>query len=51
MKTNCNGHSSRTCHLCAPLRHPSQLRTRRALAGLPRQSAQSARTEKNGGGA
>ncbi|MFD4315074.1 hypothetical protein [Streptomyces sp. NPDC058548] len=40
---NCNGtHDSRTCHLCAPLRHPSQVQTRRALAALPRQSAPAA---------
>ncbi|WP_284576639.1 hypothetical protein [Streptomyces sp. 2P-4] len=47
MEKNCSGHSSRDCHLCAPLRHPSQLRTRRALSALPRQ----ARAEKTGGAA
>ncbi|MDH6189210.1 hypothetical protein EES44_24705 [Streptomyces sp. ADI96-15] len=41
-------HDARTCPMCAPLRHPSQLRTRRALAALPRQSAESAARETGG---
>ena len=40
MKQNCNpAHDPRTCHLCGPLRHPSHLETRRALADLPQQKA------------
>ncbi|NGO67832.1 hypothetical protein [Streptomyces boncukensis] len=30
-------HDARTCTLCAPMRHPSQLHTRRSLFSLPRQ--------------
>ncbi|GAA2948906.1 hypothetical protein ACFPN0_14805 [Kitasatospora cinereorecta] len=49
MSKNCNSpHDARNCRLCAPLRHPSQLRTRRALAALPRQSAESAARETGG---
>jgi len=40
---DCTQHDLRTCRLCATLRHPSQYRARRALAALPRQSAQPAR--------
>ncbi|MFE0766134.1 hypothetical protein [Streptomyces smyrnaeus] len=40
-------HDARTCRMCAPLRHPSQLKTRRALAALPRQTAAAGR--KSGG--
>ncbi|MFC7791297.1 hypothetical protein [Streptomyces cinereoruber] len=48
MSKNCSpSHDPRTCHLCGPLRHPSHLRTRRALAALPKQGSVSAR--KNGG--
>ncbi|MGA5496698.1 hypothetical protein ACPCSP_20285 [Streptomyces cinereoruber] len=32
-------HDPRTCRLCGPLRHPSHVKTRRALAALPRQAA------------
>ena len=31
-------HNSRTCPLCAPLLHPSNHLTRRALRAIPRQS-------------
>ncbi|MFD6935307.1 hypothetical protein ACFWAP_03995 [Streptomyces goshikiensis] len=33
MSTNCNTpHDPRKCRLCAPLRHPAHVKTRRALA-------------------
>lgn len=41
-------HVLRECDLCAPLRHPSHRRTRRVLAALPRQSAESVRRERGG---
>ncbi|WP_434593485.1 hypothetical protein [Streptomyces sp. A5-4] len=51
MSKNCSPqHDARNCRLCAPLRHPSQLRTRRALAAFPRQSAESAAGERENGG-
>ncbi|WP_190122260.1 hypothetical protein [Streptomyces inusitatus] len=49
MKKHCTQHNPRTCTLCVPLRHPSQLRTRRALAALPRQMAPAASRRENGG--
>lgn len=41
-------HNARTCNLCAPLRHPSQWLTRRALAALPHQSAPASGRRENG---
>ncbi|BBA98266.1 hypothetical protein RVR_4394 [Actinacidiphila reveromycinica] len=44
-------HCSRTCNLCAPLRHPSHFKTRRSLVALlPRQSAPAGTGHENGGG-
>lgn len=41
-------HNPRTCALCAPLRHPANQKTRRALAAIPRPSAP-AGPRQNGG--
>ena len=38
-------HEARTCALCAPMRHPSQLRAHRALSGIPRQRTASDRRD------
>mgnify|MGYP001589919847 FL=1 len=39
MNSKCTPHKSGRCALCAPLRHPSQTKVRRALdTGLARQS-------------
>ncbi|WNI31451.1 hypothetical protein [Streptomyces sp. ITFR-6] len=43
-------HNARTCTLCAPLRHPSNYRARRVLSTLPRQTAESAGTERKSAG-
>ncbi|MFI9026388.1 hypothetical protein [Streptomyces sp. NPDC053560] len=44
MTQHCSAHDARTCRWCAPLRHPSQVRVRRALAAIPRQTRSAAST-------
>ncbi|MGW1989672.1 hypothetical protein [Embleya sp. NPDC001921] len=58
MSENCSAsvreHDPRTCPLCEDLyrvlRHPSQQRTRRALAAFPRQVVQAGTGRASGGG-